>query len=76
MDIVIAGCSYVGSALRLLLAAEGRTVFGLRRNASALPPGITPVHADLATPLPSAALSPNLDAVVHTVSPNDAADEA
>ncbi len=45
--ILIAGCGYVGSHLGGLLADEGFHVWGLRRTAGELPPGITPVIADL-----------------------------
>jgi nucleoside-diphosphate-sugar epimerase len=50
MRILIAGCGYVGSELGRQLAAQGHTVFGLRRNITGLPPEIEPVPADLATP--------------------------
>ncbi|PLS86288.1 MAG: NAD(P)-dependent oxidoreductase [Actinobacteria bacterium] len=75
MRILIAGCGYVGSALGLLLAADGHTVFGLRRN-PALPAAINPIRADLSTPLPPEALPPDLDAVVSTASPGGSSDEA
>lgn len=76
MRILIAGCGYVGSALGLLLTAEGHTVFGLCRDTKALPSAIIPISVDLSTPLPPDALPPNLDAVVHAVSPDDSTDEA
>ena len=76
MRVLISGCGYVGSALGLLLAADGHTVFGLRRNTAALPAGITPVRADLSTPLPPKALPPNFDAVVCAASPGGSSDEA
>lgn len=76
MRILIAGCGYVGSALGLLLASEGHTVFGLRRNTAALPFGITPVRADLSKPLPPNTLPTGLDAVVCAASPGGSSDEA
>lgn len=76
MRILIAGCGYVGSALGLLLVSEGHTVFGLRRNTSALPAGITPVRADFSKPLPPNTLPDNLDAVVCAASPGGSSDEA
>ena len=76
MRILIAGCGYVGSALGLLLAAEGHTVFGLRRNPAVLPHEITPVRADLSAPLPPEALPPTLDAVVCAASPGGSSKEA
>ena len=76
MRILIVGCGYVGSALGLLLASEGHTVFGLRRNVAALPGTIKPVRADLSAPLPSGTLPPNLDAVVCAASPGGSSDGA
>src|SRR5215210_3062545 len=65
MRVLIAGCGYVGSALGLLLAAEGHPVFGLRRDTSTLSFPIIPVQVDLSSPLPSDTLPPNLDALVY-----------
>ena len=76
MGVLISGCGYVGSALGFLLTAEGHAVFGLRRDAKALPPAIHPISADLYKPLPPDALPSNLDAVVHAVSPGGSTDEA
>ncbi len=76
MRILIAGCGYVGSALGLLLASEGHTVFGLRRNTAALPSGIIPVRADLSKPLPPDTLPTGLGAVVCAASPGGSSDEA
>ncbi|QIN77374.1 NAD-dependent epimerase/dehydratase family protein [Rubrobacter marinus] len=76
MRVLISGCGYVGSALGLLLAAEGHTVFGLRRNTAALPAGITPVRADLSETLPPDVLPRDLDAVVFAASPGGSSDEA
>ena len=47
LQVLIAGCGYVGTALGLELAAQGDTVWGLRRNAGKLPSPIRPVAADL-----------------------------
>jgi nucleoside-diphosphate-sugar epimerase len=44
---LVAGCGYVGSALAALLVADGHGVFGLRRHPECLPPGVTPLAADL-----------------------------
>ncbi len=76
MRLLISGCGYVGTALGLLLASEGHTVFGLRRNTSVLPPEIHPVEADFSTPLPPGALPGDLDAVVHAASPGGSNDES
>ena len=45
--VLIAGCGYVGTALGLLLCERGHRVWGLRRNAGALPFPIHPLSADL-----------------------------
>jgi len=45
--ILIAGCGYVGSELAARLAADGHTVFGLRRGAAPLPEGVAALRADL-----------------------------
>lgn len=76
MRVLISGCGYVGSALGLLLASEGHTVFGLRHDTSALPSGIHPTTADLSAPLPPDALPEDIDAVVHTASPEGSTDES
>jgi len=72
MRVLICGCGYVGSALGLLLAAEGHEVFGLRRDPSKLPRAITPVRADLSVSLAFDVLPPDLDVVVYAVSPSTA----
>ena len=76
MRLLISGCGYVGITIGLLLASEGHTVFGLRRNTSALPPAIHPVEVDLSTSLPPSALPRDLDAVVHMASPRGSIDES
>ena len=76
MRVLIAGCGYAGCALGERLAAEGHTVFGLRRNPEVLPPGIHPVAADLASPVTLDALPRRLDYVVHAVSSDGSGDAA
>jgi nucleoside-diphosphate-sugar epimerase len=68
--VLIAGCGYVGSALAARLAAAGAEVFGLRRRAAALPPGVVPVAADLADPAALRALPGPFDAVVYAAAPD------
>lgn len=68
MRILIAGCGYVGSELARQLAAQGHTVYGLRRDTSQLPPGIEPVAADLTTPGSLAVIPNSLDYVFYTAS--------
>ena len=76
MRVLISGCGYVGSALGLLLADDGHTVFGLRRNPAELPAVINPVRADFSVPLSPEALPPDLDAVLCAASPGGSSDEA
>jgi nucleoside-diphosphate-sugar epimerase len=73
--VLIAGCGYVGTALGLRLAATGHVVWGLRRSAEGLPPGIRSVEADLTAPETLQKLPPKLEAVFYTAAPNGA-DEA
>ena len=47
MNVLIAGCGYVGSQLGLLLQRDGHRVWGLRRDPSVLPDEIELVAADL-----------------------------
>lgn len=76
MRVLIAGCGYVGTQLGLGLAADGHTVFGLRRDPSRLPAALRGVAADLRDRAALArALPRDLDAVAITVSP-DARDPA
>jgi nucleoside-diphosphate-sugar epimerase len=72
-QILIAGCGYVGTALGLRLAATGHVVWGLRRSAEGLPPGIRSVEADLTAPETLQKLPPELDAVFYTAAPNGGA---
>lgn len=68
MRILIAGCGYVGTELGRQLAAEGHTVFGLRRNTALLPQEIEPVIADLASPGSLAVIPKSLDYVYYSAS--------
>jgi nucleoside-diphosphate-sugar epimerase len=71
---LIAGCGYVGAALGALLASEGHTVFGLRRHALQMPPGVEPLEADLGVPASLARLPGALDFVFYLASPGGADD--
>jgi nucleoside-diphosphate-sugar epimerase len=64
-SILIAGCGYVGTHLAGLLVEAGHRVWGLSRRPAALPPGVTPLAADLTRPSTLGALPPGLDAVVY-----------
>lgn len=65
-NVLIAGCGYLGTALGLRLAAEGCTVWGLRRHPGSLPPDLHPVEADLTLPESLRALPRGIDVVFYT----------
>ena len=46
-QVVIAGCGDLGSALAERLLQQGWAVYGLRRDVSRLPEGVSPIAADL-----------------------------
>ena len=66
MNILIAGCGYVGTALGVRLAAEGHAVWGLRRQPQGLPDGVRPLAADLSDAATLGSLPPDLDVVYYT----------
>ena len=68
MNVLIAGCGYVGTVLARRLLDAGHVVHGLRRDPSGLPPGIRPVAADLADPASLRGLPPTLTHVVYAAS--------
>ena len=75
-NILIAGCGYVGTALGLRLAAAGHIVWGIRRSAEGLPPGIRHLAADLTAPETLQELPPALDVVFYTAAPNGSEEAA
>jgi nucleoside-diphosphate-sugar epimerase len=66
MNVLIAGCGYVGSALAERLVADGLRVWGLRRSPKRLPERVHPVPADLSDPDSLAALPKDLDYIFYT----------
>jgi nucleoside-diphosphate-sugar epimerase len=76
VNVLIAGCGYVGTALGVRLAAEGYTVWGLRRQPGCLPAGIQPFAADLTLPETLQGLPPALDIVVYAAGTEGASDTA
>jgi nucleoside-diphosphate-sugar epimerase len=74
--ILIAGCGDVGTALGLLLFAQGNEVFGLRRNAHLLPEAITPIAADITDPEELGDLPEDLDFLFFTATPDNTTEEA
>jgi nucleoside-diphosphate-sugar epimerase len=73
--ILIAGCGYVGTALGEQLAAEGCTVFGLRRDITDLPASIHGIAADLSRPDTLHAL-PEVDTIYYTAGSSAHTDDA
>jgi nucleoside-diphosphate-sugar epimerase len=74
--VLIAGCGYVGTELGRRLASDGRRVFGLRRDASQLPPEIAPVKADLTQAATLEGLPEGITEVVYAASAGGRTDEA
>lgn len=64
--VLIAGCGDVGTELGLALAADGDTVFGLRRNPARLPSPIRGVAGDLGRADGLGAVPSDVDLVVYT----------
>ncbi len=73
--VLIAGCGYIGTALGCQLAADGHTVWGLRRRPATLPPDIRPFAADLTSSETLQTLPPAVDWVFYSAAP-DAHDDA
>ncbi len=75
---LIAGCGDLGSALGRLLIGEGRPLLALRRSASPLPEGVTPIEADLSRPETLRAIPDNekLGTVYYTAAAEETTEEA
>ncbi|MFP4623972.1 MAG: SDR family oxidoreductase [Gemmatimonadota bacterium] len=73
--VLIVGCGYVGGRLAELLVADGRTVYGLKRDPSTLPAGVEPVRADVSDPGSLAGL-PAADVMVYAVAPSGRTESA
>lgn len=76
MNILIAGCGYVGGELARRLVLESHAVWGLRRNTAALPGGVRPFTADLRAPETLRAFPARFDFVFYTAGSGDFSDEA
>lgn len=76
MNVLVAGCGYVGSALATELVRAGHRVAGLRRDPSALPPGVLPVRADLTALASLDVLADDFDHVVYAASPSGRSEAA
>lgn len=75
-NVLIAGCGYVGTALGVELAAQGERVWGLRRDASQLPPQLGALSADLGDPSSLGSLPRALDYLVYCAGADEASDPA
>lgn len=76
MNVLVAGCGYVGTELGLRLAAAGHRVWGLRRSPEELPAPIRPIAADLTRRAELTRLPDDLDAVVYAASADSGEPEA
>jgi nucleoside-diphosphate-sugar epimerase len=74
--VLIVGCGDLGTRLGLLLAAEGCEVFGMRRDAAAIPAPIHAIAGDATDPAAYAGLPSSLDLAFYTASASGVADEA
>lgn len=67
--VLLAGCGDVGIRTGLLLAAQGRKVYGLRRSSGALPPSLQPLSGDLTDPASLGRLPDDIADVVFLPAP-------
>ncbi len=74
--ILVAGCGYTGTALAVRLAAEGHRVWGLRRTAGAVAPGVETLSADLLDAGLGARVPEEIDRVFYTAAADDGSEEA
>lgn len=76
LNILIAGCGYIGTALALDLATAGHAVWGLRRHPDRLPVAIQPWAADLTQPETLQHFPAAFDVVFYTAGSNGSNDMA
>jgi nucleoside-diphosphate-sugar epimerase len=75
-QVVIAGCGYVGNELARMLLAEGHEVFGIRRDASRLAPGIRAIEGDVARPESLGPAPQRVEYAVFAVGPDEGSEQA
>jgi len=75
-QVVIAGCGYVGNELARLLLEEGHEIYGIRRDVSALAPGVKGIEGDLARPGALGPAPPRVELAVFAVAPDEAGERA
>ena len=73
---IIAGCGYVGIRLGDLLAREGSSVCGIRRDPSILPASIRPIRADLTDPNSLASVDLDCEYAVYCAASDGFSEEA
>lgn len=69
MRVLIAGCGDVGNSLAVSLLEQGHDVYGLKRDTSTLPRGVTLVPADLTDPETMTELPRDVDWLVFMPTP-------
>lgn len=75
-QVVIAGCGYVGNALAGMLLGEGHEVFGIRRDVSALAPGVRGIRGNVATPDQLGPAPSRVEYAVYAVSADEGTEKA
>jgi len=75
-QVVIAGCGYVGNELARMLLEEGHEVFGIRRDASKLAPGIQAIEGDLSRPESLGPAPPRVEYAVFAVGADEGSVQA
>ena len=75
-QVVIAGCGYVGNALAELLMKDDHEIFGIRRDLSALVPGVKGIRGNLSEPKTLGPAPNRIEYAVFAVSADDASEKA
>lgn len=75
-QVVIAGCGYVGNALARMLIDEGHRVHGIRRDVSALAPGVKAIRGDVARPDALGPAPPRVEYAVFAVGADESSERA
>ena len=75
-QVVIAGCGYVGNELARMLLEEGHEVFGIRRDASKLAPGVRAIEGDVARPESLGPAPKRVEYAVFLVGADDSSEQA
>lgn len=74
--VLIAGCGYVGTRLAEILAADGYSVFGLKRRNTSLPKGVKLIRADLSDLTTFDNLPSEIDYLIYSLSADEHSDES